>query len=163
MTTGAQNNTEPQSNVETQSNIETQSNATSRLSRQIVIAAAITGSLGIAIGAFGAHGLESLFNSRGYDADFAAKRSDQFDVGVRYHLLQSAMLLALGALSMGSQRWRRWAMRLSLIGQTLFCGSLYLLVLTNTPKLGVITPLGGICLIFSWLMLIPLCWKSGDE
>lgn len=140
-----------------------QDRATERLSRQIVIAAAITGALGIAIGAFGAHGLESLFDSRGYDTAFAAKRSDQFDVGVRYHLLQSAMLLALGALPFGAQNWRRWSMRLSLTGQILFCGSLYLLVLTNTPKLGAITPLGGICLIFSWLMLIPLCWKSGDE
>ncbi len=142
---------------------EEESKTTERLSRQIVIAAAITGALGIAVGAFGAHGLESLFNSRGYDAAFAAKRSDQFEVGVRYHLLQSAMLLALGALSFGAQKWRRWSLRLSLVGQTLFCGSLYLLVLTDTPKLGAITPLGGICLIFSWLMLIPLCWKSGDE
>ena len=133
------------------------------LSRYIVIAAAITGALGIAIGAFGAHGLESLFESRGYDAAFAAKRSNQFEVGVRYHLLQSAMLLALAAIPWGSQRWRRWSMLMSLIGQTLFCGSLYLLVLTNTPKLGAITPLGGVCLIFSWLMLLPMCWKSGDE
>ena len=133
------------------------------LSRHIVIAAAITGALGIAIGAFAAHGLESLFESRGYDAAFAAKRSNQFEVGVRYHLLQSAMLLALAAIPWGSQRWRRWSMRMSLIGQTLFCGSLYLLVLTNTPKLGAITPLGGVCLIFSWLMLLPMCWKSGDE
>ena len=133
------------------------------LSRYIAIAAAITGALGIAIGAFGAHGLESLFESRGYDAAFAAKRSNQFEVGVRYHLLQSAMLLALAAIPWGSQRCRRWSMRMSLIGQTLFCGSLYLLVLTNTPKLGAITPLGGVCLIFSWLMLLPMCWKSGDE
>jgi uncharacterized membrane protein YgdD (TMEM256/DUF423 family) len=133
------------------------------LSRHIVIAAAVTGSLGIAIGAFGAHGLESLFDSRGYDAAFAAKRSNQFEVGVRYHLLQSAMLLALAAIPFGVQRWRRWSMRLSLIGQTVFCGSLYLLVLTDTPKLGAITPLGGLCLIFSWLILLPMCWKSGDE
>ena len=105
---------------------EEKSKTTERLSRQIVIAAAITGALGIAVGAFGAHGLESLFNSRGYDAAFAAKRSDQFEVGVRYHLLQSAMLLALGALSFGAPKWRRWSLRLSLVGQTLFCGSLYL-------------------------------------
>lgn len=142
---------------------EAKSKANERLSRQIVIVAAITGALGITVGAFGAHGLESLFNSRGYDASFAAKRADQFEVGVRYHLLQSAMLLALGALPFGAQGWRRWSLRLSVVGQTLFCGSLYLLVLTNTPKLGAITPLGGICLIFSWLMLIPLCRKSGDE
>ena len=141
----------------------TDSKEAQHLYRYIVIAAAITGALGIAIGAFGAHGLESLFESRGYDAAFAAKRSNQFEVGVRYHLLQSAMLLALAAIPWGSQRWRRWSMRMGLIGQTLFCGSLYLLVLTNTPKLGAITPLGGVCLIFSWLMLLPMCWKSGDE
>ena len=141
----------------------TDSKEAQHLSRYIVIAAAITGALGIAIGAFGAHGLESLFESRGYDTAFAAKRSNQFEVGVRYHLLQSAMLLALAAIPWGSQQWRRWAMRMSLTGQTLFCGSLYVLVLTNTPKLGAITPLGGVCLIFSWLMLLPMCWKLGDE
>jgi uncharacterized membrane protein YgdD (TMEM256/DUF423 family) len=92
-----------------------------------------------------------------------AKRLNQYDVGVRYHLLQSVMLLALAAVPFGSERWRRWALRFSLTGQILFSGSLYLLVLTNTPKLGMITPLGGLCLIFSWLMLIPMCWKTGGE
>ena len=136
---------------------------TQQLSHRIVIIAAISGALGIAIGAFGAHGLESLFESRHYDTGFAAKRASQFDVGVRYHLLQSAMLLALGAISSGSQKWRRWSMRLSLAGQTIFSGSLYLLVLTDTPKLGMITPIGGVCLIFSWCMLVPMCWKTGGQ
>ncbi|MDE0863596.1 MAG: DUF423 domain-containing protein [Rubripirellula sp.] len=134
-----------------------------RLSRRILMAAAITGALGVLVGAFGAHGLESVFESRGYEKQLIAKRLDQYDVGVRYHLLQSVMLLALAAVPFGSERWRRWALRFSLTGQILFSGSLYLLVLTNTPKLGMITPLGGLCLIFSWLMLIPMCWKTGGE
>jgi len=133
------------------------------LSRRIVIVAAITGALGVLLGAFGAHGLESVFDSRGYESELSAKRLDQYDVGVRYHLLQSIMLLALAAVSFGSERWRRWALRFSLTGQILFSGSLYLLVLTNTPKLGMITPLGGLCLIFSWLILIPMCWKTGSK
>lgn len=144
-------------------NSEADTKTTQLLSRKIVIAAAITGALGITIGAFGAHGLESLFDSRGYDADFAAKRASQFEVGVRYHLIQSAMLLALAAIPFGAQRWRRWSLRLGLVGQTVFCGSLYLLVLTDTPILGAVTPVGGVCLIFSWLMLLPMCWRSAAQ
>ncbi len=133
------------------------------LSRRILITAAMTGALGVLLGAFGAHGLETVLESRGYEAGLSAKRLDQYEVGVRYHLLQSVMLLALAAVPFGSDRWRRWAFRLSVTGQILFSGSLYLLVLTNTPKLGMITPLGGLCLIFSWLVLIPMCWKTGSE
>jgi uncharacterized membrane protein YgdD (TMEM256/DUF423 family) len=39
------------------------------------------------------------------------------------------------------------------IGIILFCGSLYLLTLTNTRWLGIITPFGGLFLLAAWLTL----------
>ena len=58
------------------------------LCRRILITAAMTGALGVLLGAFGAHGLETVLESRGYEAVLSAKRLDQYEVGVRYHLLQ---------------------------------------------------------------------------
>jgi uncharacterized membrane protein YgdD (TMEM256/DUF423 family) len=39
------------------------------------------------------------------------------------------------------------------IGIVLFSGSLYLLALTGTRSLGVITPLGGVAFLGGWLCL----------
>ena len=38
-------------------------------------------------------------------------------------------------------------------GIVIFSGSLYLLAALNMPKLGVITPIGGLCLLAGWLTL----------
>jgi uncharacterized membrane protein YgdD (TMEM256/DUF423 family) len=50
-------------------------------------------------------------------------------------------------------------MRRSLIGSllasgvVLFSGSIYALVLTRNSKLGMITPLGGLCMIGGWIAM----------
>ena len=123
------------------------------LARQIVVAAGISGALGVILGSFGAHGLDSFLAARGLESELILKRLDQFDTAVRYHLLHSAVLLALAAVPLASPAGRRWVFWLFLSGLVLFSGSLYLLVLTNTPALGAITPLGGVCWIIAWLML----------
>ena len=133
------------------------------LSRQILLFAAIAGATGVLLGAFGAHGLESFLESRGYDAALVAKRCEQYEVGIRYHLLHAAALFALAALPFGSTRLRCWVSRLFVMGLLLFSGSLYLLVLTDTPKLGMVTPIGGVVWILSWLLLIPLAVRKSED
>ncbi len=124
------------------------------LSRRIIVYAALSGALGVLVGAFGAHGLDSFLENQGHSPELVAKRLDQFDVGVRYHLIHALALLALAALPLGSVATRQWTCRLFLAGLLLFSGSLYALVLSNTPMLGAITPIGGLCWIFAWLMLV---------
>ena len=46
------------------------------------------------------------------------------------------------------------SLRLFTAGITLFSGSLYAMVLSDTPKLGAITPIGGLLLIGAWLSLL---------
>jgi len=138
------------------------------LSRRILLVAAIAGASGVLIGAFGAHGLGSFLEGRGYDADLITKRSDQFEVGVRYHLIHAVALLGLSAIPFGAagvhyNGLRRWVLRLFVAGLVLFSGSLYLLVITNASKLGMVTPLGGVAWIIGWLMLIPLSLRDVDE
>ena len=126
------------------------------ISRRILIYAAVCGALGVALGSIGAHGLESVLEARGYDSGHIAKRLDQFDVGVRYHLYHALALLAIAALPLGPPDKRRFAAKLFVAGILLFSGSLYLLVATDIGKFGMVTPLGGICLIVAWLMLLRL-------
>jgi len=132
-----------------------------RLSRQIILFAALCGASGVALGALGAHGLESVLTDRGYEPELVEKRLHQFDTGVRYHLIHAVALLGLAGLSIGGSNdgnstSKRWVGRLFVTGILLFSGSLYALVLSNQTKFGMITPIGGLSWIVGWLCLLRL-------
>ena len=106
--------------------------------------------IGVALGAFGAHGLQTRL---------PAERLETFETGVRYQMYHSLGLLAAGfvrgflpgsvlAIAAG------W---LFLAGIFLFSGSLYLLVLTGRRLWGAVTPFGGLAFIIGWICLA-LIW-----
>ena len=130
------------------------------LARRIAITASVAGALGVAIGAFGAHALPEWLAERGLDEARIAKRSDQFDVAARYHLVHAAALLAVAALPTGSPRGRRTVAWLLTAGIILFSGSLYVLVIADTPWLGAITPLGGLAWIAGWVALAVTSFRA---
>lgn len=113
---------------------------------------AILGALAVALGAFGAHGLEALVSP---------ERIEIYQTGSRYHfyhLLPLFVTAAALANNYGNRSWLLWAARLILVGLLLFSGSLYLLALRdlvsfNIGWLGAITPLGGLLLIGGWLCM----------
>ena len=133
------------------------------VSRRILIYAAICGALGVLLGALGAHGLDAILESRGASPELIAKRLDQFDVAVRYHLVHSLALLALAAMPLGPPRRRRLISHLFLLGLILFSGSLYALVFSDVSKFGMITPLGGLVWIAAWLSLATLRQGLADS
>jgi len=45
-------------------------------------------------------------------------------------------------------------------GITLFSGSLYLLSLSGVRWLGMITPIGGLCFLSAWLLVIIFSFKA---
>ena len=105
----------------------------------------MAGFLGVALGAFAAHGLKSSLTP-----DLLAA----FETGVRYQMYH---VFALVAAAWG---WARWQTRpfvlagwLFVAGMVVFSGSLYLLALTGTRWLGAITPLGGLAFLTGWLCL----------
>ena len=108
--------------------------------------------LAVAIGAFGAHGLKSKVSNE----DLII-----FETGVRYHIYHSIALIILGLVIYTIPN-----LKLSMIGYLftsgilLFSGSLYLLVLTNLRWFGAITPIGGLCFIFGWILLAIKVFKS---
>jgi uncharacterized membrane protein YgdD (TMEM256/DUF423 family) len=102
---------------------------------------AILGALAVGLGAFGAHGLQDLLVENG--------RLDTWATAAIYHLVHAGVLLVLVT-------WKSWkpvAWTLMAAGVVIFSGSLYLLSLTNIGWLGVITPVGGMCLIAGWIMI----------
>ena len=121
--------------------------------RFLLVAAAIAGATGVALGAFAAHGLEGFLQSQGLDPDRIAKRLAQFETGSRYHLVHAVVLLALSALGTNASSLIVKSGGLFVAGIVLFSGSLYLLVLTETPWMGAITPLGGVAWIIAWVLL----------
>ena len=110
-------------------------------------AAALLGALGVTLGAFGAHALQTRLGS---------EQLESWNTAVRYQLLHSVALLALALFSAESGRSIRLPGWLFGLGIVLFSGSIYLLVLTGQRWLGPVTPVGGLCLIAGWLSLFSL-------
>jgi uncharacterized membrane protein YgdD (TMEM256/DUF423 family) len=103
--------------------------------------AALAGFLAVGLGAFGAHSLKDLLARNG--------TAEIWQKAVFYHFIHAVMLFILA---------QRPTLRLGpwvsfLIGILIFCGSLYLLALTNVRILGALTPIGGVSFIVGWLWL----------
>ncbi|WP_020675909.1 DUF423 domain-containing protein [Geopsychrobacter electrodiphilus] len=108
--------------------------------------------IGVALGAFGAHGLKSRV---------APEMLTVWQTGVQYHLIHALALVLIGILCHLMPeallfRVSGWAF---LSGILLFSGSLYLMVLTGTRQLGMITPLGGLAFLLGWLLLVLAAWR----
>lgn len=108
--------------------------------------AAVLGFVGVALGAFGAHGLEATFQANG--------RADTFETANRYHMIHTLALIAVAWLSIQSPgRWSRIAGWAFIVGTLLFSGSLYLLAIFDIGFMGAIAPLGGVSLLVGWAVL----------
>ena len=100
--------------------------------------------LSVMLGAFAAHGLKSRLT---------AYSLDLFKTAAEYQMLHGLALIAVAILL-------KWGINLGLAGGffiagiVLFSGSLYLLALTQMKWLGPITPLGGLCFIIGWIVIL---------
>lgn len=107
-----------------------------------ILAAALLGLLGVAAGAFGAHGLESRIS---------AEQLEWWGTGARYQQIHAVALLVVG---WGSGPWTSWRSRAAwcfLLGMIVFAGTLYAMALGGPRVLGAITPIGGLLLMLGWL------------
>jgi uncharacterized membrane protein YgdD (TMEM256/DUF423 family) len=115
-----------------------------------LLIAGLLGATGVAAGAFGAHALE---------ASVSPERIDIWETAAQYHLIHAAVILALALYSQaGDSRWRLPMMGFT-AGVLLFSFSLYALVLTDITQLAMITPIGGLLLMLSWLVLAIKAFK----
>jgi uncharacterized membrane protein YgdD (TMEM256/DUF423 family) len=112
----------------------------------------VSGLIGVALGAFAAHGLK---------ARLAPDMLSTFEIGVRYQMYHA---FALIAVAWACARWpgtlpvaAGW---LFLAGTVLFSGSLYLLGLSGMRWLGAVAPIGGLALLAGWGCLAWSAWKG---
>jgi uncharacterized membrane protein YgdD (TMEM256/DUF423 family) len=130
------------------------------MNKTFLTAGAILAGIGVALGAFGAHGLKKFVPEETIRV---------FQTGVQYQMIHSLALLITGMLQEKfSGRFIKNTGLLFIAGILLFSGSLYLISflkameITSVGKIGLITPLGGICFIAGWicLFLAIASWKK---
>ncbi len=110
--------------------------------------------MAVALGAFGAHALSS---------SIPESRQATWATAVDYHMFHVLGMLALAAVFRGAQSpWVVRAQTSFVIGIALFSGSLYALVLLDTPALGAVTPFGGLCFLLGWLCAGLAAFTSDD-
>lgn len=100
--------------------------------------------LSVVLGAFAAHGLKSRVSEYAIGV---------FKTAAEYQMIHGLALIAVAILI-------KWGLNLTaagwffIAGTLLFSGSLYLLAITGWKWLGPITPLGGLCFIAGWLVIL---------
>jgi len=126
--------------------------------RNTIIAGITFASIAVILGAFGAHALK---------AKLQTEMLQVFETGVRYQMYHSFALIVTGILSATfKSNSVKYAGNLFITGIFFFSGSLYLLstkaVWTESSLsfLGPITPLGGLCFIAGWGMLLHAVIKN---
>src|SRR5919204_6391887 len=115
------------------------------MDKTFLLIGALAGFIGVALGAFGAHGLRGRLS---------ADMLTVFETGVRYHMYHALAILLTAAVAQRVGGWLAAAAGWCFMaGIVLFSGSLYLLALTGVGTLGAITPLGGLAFLAGWACL----------
>lgn len=101
--------------------------------------AALAGFLSVAFGAFGAHGLEEVLSPEG---------QDWWETATQYALIHAVAAIFAAHICHSAR-----AAAAFLIGILLFSGTLYAMALGAPRALGMVTPVGGVCLLLGWAFL----------
>ncbi|WMJ19970.1 DUF423 domain-containing protein [Geobacillus kaustophilus] len=114
--------------------------------KTFILLGALNAFLAVALGAFGAHGLEGKIPDRYLEI---------WKTAVQYQMFHALGLLVVGLLAgkapnVGLIGAAGWVM---LAGIVLFSGSLYVLSVTQVKPLGAITPFGGVAFLIAWVMI----------
>lgn len=109
----------------------------------LALAGSILGFIGVALGAFGAHGMAARFtpDSKGW-----------WETATLYLLVHAVAVFAAGlSLRGGFTAAGGWTMT---AGAVLFSGTLYAMALGAPRWFGAITPIGGVLLLAGWALMI---------
>lgn len=128
------------------------------MNRWISVGAA-SAALAVALGAFGAHGLQGKVD---------AAALENWKTGVLYHALHALALVLYGLFAaqrrgsgdQGARAWPAWCFAL---GSGVFSATLYLMVLGAPKWFGMITPVGGTALIAGWIGFALQAWPQRER
>lgn len=119
--------------------------------RKWVSAGALWAAIGVALGAFGAHGLEGKVE---------ANALQWWETGVQYHLWHALGVVAFGLFA-SARDVPAWPAALLLAGSAIFSGTLYAMTLAGPSMLGMVTPIGGLLMIAGWVAFAWQAWRRG--
>ncbi len=119
------------------------------MNKTILCTGVFFGLTAVIFGAFGAHGLEGIVDEKSISA---------YKTGTQYQMYHALLLLVLGVFPKISQKSKKWVFYILASGTILFSFSIYLLTLDtilgfNAKPIGILTPIGGVLLIFGWILL----------
>ena len=112
------------------------------MNKKHIIISAVMGALGVAFGAFGAHGLKNILTP---------ELIETYKTGILYHLIHAVVLLAI---SLNTKYNLKLSFYFILAGIFLFSFSLYAYTLTGITTFAKITPIGGTSLILGWIFIL---------
>lgn len=129
------------------------------MERKIILTGAFLGVLAIILGAFGAHALKAVLS---------AEQLASFETGVRYQMYHAFFLFFVAARKELSLKALKVIYNLVLTGVLFFSGSIYLLTTKNVTSvdfkiIGFVTPIGGLLLIFAWIVLFVTIFKKNSQ
>ena len=107
---------------------------------RLAFAAGIVGFICVALGAFGAHGL---------DGRLSAQAQDWWYTATFYGLVHAVAALVIALSNQTRFTSAGWAF---LFGALVFSGSLYAMALGGPRLLGMATPFGGLGLLAGWAL-----------
>lgn len=120
--------------------------------KPFLFVAACAGFIGVAMGAFGAHGLKHVLTEHLLEV---------YKTAVNYQMWHALALSLIAMLP--EHKYLRLSAWLLVAGIVLFSGSLYLLAIFNVGWLGMITPVGGLAFLAAWALLAYVAWHHKSE
>lgn len=125
-------------------------------SRFFIAVAGLLGATAVMFGAYASHGLSAWASP---------SQVSQVQLAAQYQLFHAITLLAVSLLnSIFFSRLLSVSLYCFSLGTLCFSGSLYYLVFFNSKSLVLVTPLGGLLLIFSWLLVASaMCFKQKNK
>ena len=117
-----------------------------------IIIASLFAALAILFGAFGSHALKERLSAQSLEV---------YDIATRYLIFHALgiFLIALLGFQLPKESLEIPVIMMT-VGTSIFSGSLYLIAMLDFKKLGMVTPIGGLLLIVSWLLLAYNTYKT---
>ena len=117
-----------------------------------IFIASLFAALAILFGAFGSHALKERLSAQSLEV---------YDIATRYLMFHALgiFLIALLGFQLPKESLETPVIMM-IVGTSIFSGSLYLIAMLDFKKLGMVTPIGGLLLIVSWLLLAYNTYKT---
>ena len=117
-----------------------------------IIIASLFAALAILFGAFGSHALKERLSAQSLEV---------YNIATRYLMFHALgiFLIALLGFQLPKESLEIPVIMM-IVGTSIFSGSLYLIAMLDFKKLGMVTPIGGLLLIVSWLLLAYNTYKT---